>query len=160
MAKATWRHETFVPVDADRAYAWMIDFREDDHARPAFKRGAGVKPGDKSTSKRVILSREGDVVKLKDTWAGNTFELTVTLDRPARALTIDGKWGYRARWSVEPAVGGARLRVEGEMAPGGLMGLLVPLFAGGMRKDMEKDFRGHVADMIHELNPTSEPLAS
>ena len=154
---ARWNLDAFVPVEPDRAYAWMIDFRHDDHERPAYKRAVGAKPS-KKPSMREVLSRDGDTLRLRDTWNGKTWEATVTLLRKDRALLIEGAYGYRARWWVEENPGGARIRVEGEMAPSGVMKLLVPLFAKGMVREMETDFRGHVADMLSELNPGSEPI--
>lgn len=152
-----WRLDTFVPVAPDEAYAWLTDFRADDHDRPAYRRAVGAKPS-KKPSTREVLSRDGDKLRLRDRWNGKTWEATVTLQPKDRAYVIEGAYGYRARWWVEENPGGARIRVEGEMAPSGVMKLFVPLFAKGMVREMETDFRGHVADMLHELNPGSVPL--
>ncbi|HEX2021830.1 MAG TPA: SRPBCC family protein [Candidatus Thermoplasmatota archaeon] len=158
MAPLRWQHETFVPVRPDDAYAWITDFRPDDHARPAYRRAVGATEKQAAKAHRQVVSREGDVVRLRDRWAGRAYDLTVTLDRPARALRVDGMMGYRATWSVTPSPGGARLRVEGEIASKGLFKLLLPLFAKGMLREMELDFRGHVADMVSELNPEGLPV--
>lgn len=158
MPPVRWSLTRFVPVAPDAAYAWLTDFREDDHDRPAYRRGAGAKPGGKP-SKRSVVSRDGDVVQLRDEWDGRAFDLRVTLDAGTRSYAIEGaKWGYKATWRVEPSPGGARIRVDGEMAPKGLLGLLAPLFAKGMVREMERDLQGHVTDMLHELNPEGQPV--
>lgn len=156
MPEVRWREETFVPVAPDAAFAWLTDFRADDHDRPAYRRAVGASAG--RPARREVVAREGNVVRLRDAWGRRTIDATVTLDPDARAYRIEGPHGYAARWWVTPNPGGARLHVEGVMAPRGILGLLVPLFAKGMKREMALDFRGHVADMLHELNPDGVPV--
>jgi hypothetical protein len=37
------------------------------------------------------------------------------------------------------------------MAPGGVFGLLLPLFAKKSRQQTERDFKGHIADLRESL---------
>lgn len=147
MAPVTWARSAVVEASPDAVFRWMSDFREDDHARPAFKRGAGVKDDGKPGAKRTILSRDGNVVRLRDEWGRRRFELAVTVDEKARTVTIDGEHGYRAVWRAVAEGAGTRVEASTTLAPKGLFGLLAPLFAGSFRKELDRDFAGHVADL-------------
>jgi hypothetical protein len=147
----TWSHEAILRAPPDAVYAWMSDFREDDHARPAYLRGAGVAKPSKRPAVRRVVAREPGLVKLEDSWNGRTFRLTAHLDPERREVRIEGGMGYHAVWRAEPAPEGTRLRVDGKLAPGGVLGLFTPLFAKGMMREMAQDFRGHVADAEAEL---------
>lgn len=147
-----WRHEARIAASPDAVYAWMSDLREDDHAREAFLRGSGAKPGG-PVAKRTIVSRQGDRLKVHDAWGRKAFDLEVELAPVAREVRLHGGFGYRATWRAEPDGPGTRLVVEGEMAPSGIMRLFVPLFAKGMAKEMQADFNGHVEDLRSALTP-------
>ena len=131
----------------------MTDFRPDDHTSAAFRRGAGVPEGKavKKGDGRKILSRGPDEVVLEDTWDGQTMRMRVGLDPKARTVTLDGQMGYHAVWRAEPDGDGTRLVVEGRMAPGGLFGLLLPLFKSRFLKQMGQDFAGHLEDLKESL---------
>jgi Polyketide cyclase / dehydrase and lipid transport len=145
-----WRHEARLAASPDAVYAWMSDFREDDHAREAFLRGAGQKPGG-AASRRTVVSRDGNRVKLRDAWGRRTFEMDVELAPQAREVRLTGEYGYRATWRAEPDGAGTRVVSEGAFEPAGLMRLVAPLFARGFARQMEQDFRGHVEDLRSEL---------
>lgn len=147
MAPVTWSRSALVPASPDVVFRWMSDFRDDDHARPAFKRGAGVKEDGKPGSKRTVLSRDGNVVRLRDEWGRRRFDLTVTLDERSRSVTIDGEHGYRSVWRAVAEGAGTRVNASTTLAPRGLFGLVAPLFAGSFRKGLDQDFAGHIADL-------------
>lgn len=149
MAELTWRQSAHVRAPADAVYAWMTDYTEHDHASEAYRRAVGAK--DKAQAKRKVVSRTGDTVVLEDAWGGKGFRATVTLDKAQRAVRIEGAYGYAAVWRAVPERDGTRVEVEGRMAPGGVFGLLLPLFGRKMREENEKDFRGHIADLEHDL---------
>lgn len=152
---SAWSFAARVEAPPDDVYAWMSDFREDDHARPAFKRGAGMRPGDKRESRRAVVSREGNVVVVEDSWGRERYRLTVTLDPAAREVRLAGMYGYAGVWRAAPAGTGTRVESEGRIAPTGLARLFAPLFARTFMKQMEADFRGHVADLAEELKTTA-----
>lgn len=145
MGSVAWRLSGVVAAGPDEVYAWMTDFREDDHERPAFRRGSGAKPGGRPSSRKV-LSRDGDVLRIEDSWGRNRFVATVTLDPKARAVRIEGKMGYESTWRAEPDGAGTRVEVEGRMGRG-VVGSLMAVFASGIRREMEQDFRGHLEDL-------------
>lgn len=147
MARLTWSHAAHVRASPDEVYAWMTDYGPDDHASEAYRRGAGVKEGDRRKAVRKVLARRADEVELEDTWGHDTFRTRVALDRAARAVTIHGDWGYRATWRAVPERGGTRVVAEGAMEPRGLFALLLPLVAKKLQKQTADDFRGHVADL-------------
>lgn len=149
MAKTTWTFEAHVTASADAVYAWMTDFREDDHARPAFVRASGGKAGVQST--RRILARAGDSVQLEDRWGRQSFRTTARLARGQREVRIEGAYGYRATWCAAPNGRGTRVTATTELDPRGFFALLLPLVAGKMRAQAEHDFRGHIADLEAEL---------
>lgn len=158
MAAITWTFDRFVPIEPDRAYAWLTDYRSDDHARPAFRRGALATEKEAAKSKREIIARHDDGVTLRDTWKGRTWEVRVRHDKTARTITMEGKGGYRATWRVTENPGGARIHVEGALDVRGLTRILAPLFAKGMTQEMRRDFDGHMADIVSELNPEGVPV--
>lgn len=157
----TWRHEARIDAPADAVYAWMTDFREDDHAREAFVRGAGREAGAKDASRREVVSRQADRVQVRDTWKGRVFEMEARLDPQAREVHLTGAYGYRATWRALPEAGGTRLVVEGAIEARGVAGLFANLFGKRMLRDMEADFRGHVADaremLMSELRAGRSP---
>lgn len=151
MGSVTWKEETTIAAAPDAVFAWMSDFTEDDHNTEAFRRGAGVDPTKKrKPSRRTILSREGNVLRIRDEWGGSKYEQTVTLDPTARTVLIQGGMGYESTWRASPEGAGTRLSVEGRMGRG-IVGTMMRLFEGGMRKSMAEDFRGHVEDLRDTL---------
>lgn len=151
MGSAQWKVEEHIEAAPDVVYAWMTDFRPDDHDSEAYKRGAGIDPTKKQKpSTRTILSREGDTVRIRDEWGGSTYEQTLTLDRVARTVRIQGGMGYEALWRAAPEGSGTRLSVHGRMGRG-ILGSLMKLFEGNMQKSMESDFRGHAEELRESL---------
>jgi hypothetical protein len=154
----TWTLRARIAAPPDRVFAWMSDYREDDHSNPRFVAGSGAKASAKPAQRKIVSRQAGSVV-LEDEWDGKRFRSTVRLDPAARTVTIEGEFGYRAVWRAIPDGAHTTLEVRGEMAPSGPMKLLVPLFAASQRKQSEADFRGHVADLEASLraNPAQVP---
>lgn len=151
MGSAQWACETHLDADPDAVYAWMTDFTRDDHNSEAYKRGAGVDPGKKAKpSHREIVSREGNALRIKDTWEGQTWEQTVALDPAARTVRITGGFGYDSTWRATPEGGGTRLAVRGQMGRG-VVGSILKLFERKTQKSMQADFNGHVEDLRESL---------
>lgn len=147
-----WSFEAHVRAEPDAVYAWLADLREDDHARPAYLRGAG-RADDAPASRRAILSREAGRMRVRDEWGRRSFETDVELHPEAREVRITGAYGYRGVWRARPhPEGGTRLTVEGEMAPEGFLRLVAPLMARMLRGEMRRDFEGHVADLRASLH--------
>lgn len=144
----SWSFSAHVPAPPDAVFAWVSDFREDDHARPAFLRGAGMKA---PAGRRRIVAREGNVVTLEDGMGRRAFRTRATVDAAAREVRVEGAHGYRATWRAAPEGDGTRLTCEGALAPDGLLRLFVPLFAKGMLRQVRADFDGHVADAVESL---------
>ncbi|MHB8604313.1 MAG: SRPBCC family protein [Thermoplasmatota archaeon] len=146
-----WNYAAHVRAAPDAVFAWMTEFTEDDHTRPAFRRGAGMtRPVDRGSTRKIVSS-QGDVVRVEDPWGGRGMPMKVTIDRAARATHLEGQWGYRSTWRAVADGDGTRVEVEGELAPPGLMRLFSGLFAGKMKKDLEADFNGHIADLRESL---------
>lgn len=158
MKPVTWVFEGRVPASPDAVYAWLSDFCEDDHARPAYLRGAGMREGKHVKGTRRVLAHDGNTVTIEDRWGFRSFRTRVTLDPEQRALHIAGDNGYGATWSAIPEGAGTRLIVEGRLAPTGVVGLAVPLFARGLRHQMEQDFLGHLEDLRSSLAAAEAPL--
>jgi len=151
MGRVTWRFSDTVRARPDDVYAWMADFAADDHATEAFKRGAAYPEKKWKPSKRTVVSREGNVLRIKDEWGRGGFETTATLDAATRSVRIVGGLGYEATWRATPEGDGTRIEVDGKMGRG-LLGSLMKLVAGrSTREGMEKDFRGHVEDLRESL---------
>lgn len=147
MGSVTWRCSDTIAASPDVVYTWLIDFTADDHNSEAYRRGAGVPPEKKrKPAKRTILSREGNVLRIQDEWGREKFVQTVTLDPAARSVRIEGGFGYLATWRADPDGAGTRVSVEGRMGKG-LVGSIMRLFEGRMRKGMETDFRGHLEEL-------------
>ena len=142
------------PVDAppDAVYAWLTDLREDDHARPAYLRGAGAEAGARP-ARREVVSREGDRLVVEDHWGSRAFRVDVTLDREAREVRLEGKHGYRCVWRVVPDAPRTRVECEGRLEPHGLTALLAPLFVPRLVRQIERDFHGHIEDLREALAP-------
>ncbi|HVL87155.1 MAG TPA: SRPBCC family protein [Candidatus Thermoplasmatota archaeon] len=145
-----WSFSAQARAPPDEVFAWLSDFRDDDHSAEAFLRGAGWRRGKRPATRR-ILERAGNVVRLQDRWGGSSFSPTVTLDPAARTVTIEGEYGYRAVWRVEPTAEGSEVSVGGRLAPSGLARLLLPVFGWAFRRQLEGDFRGHMAHLRHDL---------
>lgn len=156
MPPVRWHHDALIAAPPEAVYRWMVDFREDDHDRPAFRRGAGI-PQDAPSggSRRQIVSREGSVVTIKDSWGRRGMTMKAKLDEAARTVTLDGEMGYHSVWRAAPEGNATRLSVSGEMAPNGLFGLLMPLFRGRFLKQMAQDFEGHVEDLRESVGAQS-----
>lgn len=152
-----WSFEAVVAAPPDAVYAWMSDFTEDDHARPAFKRGAGVKPGDKRESRRHVVSRDGNRLRVEDSWGRERFGMDVELAPGAREVRLSGQYGYRGVWRALPHGGATRVVSEGSLEPTGFARFFAPLFAGMLMKQMRADFDGHIEDMRESLvGPTKD----
>lgn len=149
MGSVTWRMSDVVDGPPEAVWAWLTDFTKDDHATEAFRRGAGIQK-DRSASSRTILSRDGDVLRIEDRDGRSTYVQTVTLHPEARRVHIAGAMGYDATWSATPEARGTRLAVQGRMGRG-VLGAILSLFAGPIRRSMERDFRGHLEDLRETL---------
>lgn len=145
MGEVTWAFEGHVEASPDAVYAWLTDFSGDDHASEAYRRGAGVANKKHKPSSRTVLSREGNVLRIEDRSGRSKYTSTVTLDPAARAIRIQGGFGYDSTWSASPEGSGTKLAVRGQ-AGHGLVGSLMRLFAGPMRRSMGCDFNGHLED--------------
>jgi len=146
---AAIRWDFAVDVEADPAvvFAWLTDYGEDDHARPAFFRGAGTPPKRQRAARRTVVARVGDTVEIEDSWGRRRFRAKVTLAPARNELRIEGDFGYDATWSARPSLNGTRLEVRGTVAPGGLAGALMRLARKSFLRQMEADFNGHVEDL-------------
>lgn len=151
MAPVTWKFAATVPAPPDAVFAWMQEFREDDHSNERFLRGAGVTKPPRRPAKRTIVRREGNAVELDDEWNGRKNRMRVTIVPERREIRLEGGFGYSATWRAVPDGTGTSVETEGTMAPKGLFGLLLPLFAKGAKRDLEKDFAGHLADLRESL---------
>ena len=151
MGSLRWRCEGSIDARPDDVYAWMTDFTADDHNSEAYKRGAGVDPKKKAKpSVRKVLSREGNTLRIEDTWDGQTWQQTVTLDPAARSVRIVGGFGYDATWRATPEGTGTRLSVDGQMGKG-IVGSLLRLFEKRTQRSMDQDFAGHMEDLKETL---------
>jgi len=147
----SWSFEAAVDAPPDAVYAWMTDYREDDHANADFRRGAGVSTEDRAHSHRVVERKDATHLVVRDEWGREKFELHVELAPAAREVRLSGAFGYGAVWRAEPAGAGTRVTVRGQLAPTGFAKLFAGLFAGRMEKQMRQDFHGHLAQMRAEL---------
>lgn len=151
MGSVTWKGEAFIEASPDVVYAWMTDLTRDDHNSDAYRRGAGIDPSKPAKpAVRTVLSRDGNIVKIRDEWNGSTYEQTLTLDPALRTVRIEGTMGYQALWRAAPEGDGTRLSVEGSLGRG-LLGSFMRLFEGKMRRQMDQDLRGHVEDLRETL---------
>ena len=151
MGSVSWRVSAVVAAPPDAVYAWMTDFTTDDHNSEAYRRGAGETKPAKKPSRREILSREGNVLRIKDTWNGQTWEQTITLDPARRSVRIQGGFGYDSLWTATPEATATRVTVEGKMGKGLVGSVMRVFFQGSTQKSMGKDFRGHVEDLRESL---------
>jgi hypothetical protein len=152
---AAWRFEARIDATPDAVYAWMSDYRDDDHANERFRRGAKAADGGEA-SHRVVERRDAKNLVVRDEWGRQQFTLEVQLVPEERETRLRGEWGYRSTWRAESdGNGGTKLTVDGELAPRGPMRLLAPLFAARMRRQMEQDFAGHVEDLRATLSRPS-----
>jgi hypothetical protein len=147
----SWSFEATVDAPPDAVFAWMTDYREDDHANADFRRGAGVPADDRAHSHRVVERKDARHLVVRDEWGKERFELHVELAPEAREVRLAGAFGYRAVWRAEPLGAGTRVSVRGELAPTGVARLFAGLFASRMEKQMRDDFHGHLADLRASL---------
>ena len=147
----TWRFKARIDAPPEDVYRWLVDFRPDDHARPAFKRGAGVRH-DTRGSVRTVVARDADRVVIEDTWGRQRFRVEAFPDAIHRQVRLVGQYGYEGVWRAEEADGGAtRLTVTGTMAPRFPVSLFMGLFWRRLERDMRNDFNGHVEDLRESL---------
>lgn len=157
MAPIGWKLSAHVDASPEDVLAWLCDYREDDHDRPAFHRGAGTPAGKRGGSKRTIVARDGDTVDLEDVWGRRRFRSKVTVDRQRIQLRIAGDFGYQATWTATAEGGGTRLAVEGSVAASGVAGAFLRLAKGSFIRQMEADFAGHVEDLRDSLRADRPP---
>jgi hypothetical protein len=152
MSAITWSKSTRVKASPDTVFAWMTDFQEDDHARHAFVVGSGAKKTyTKKPSKRTVVSRDGNKVKIHDEWGGRKFEMNLELFPLEREVKMTGPFGYQASWKAVPDEGQTKIEAHVELHMKGLMGFLAPLFRGRFIRELEQDFAGHIADLENDL---------
>jgi hypothetical protein len=148
MAPISWSKSAHVNATADKAFEWMTDFQEDDHARPAFVNATGAKKAyEKKPSKRTIVSRQGNTLKILDEWGGQKFALDLELVPLDRVVKMKGAHGYQATWRAVPDEGGAKIEAQVSMNAKGLMGFFMRFFKKKFYRDLDGDFAGHIADL-------------
>jgi hypothetical protein len=153
MAPLTWSKSQHVNATPDRVYEWMTDFQEDDHGRPAFIKGSGAtKTYTKKPSKRTIVSREGNNVKIKDEWGGRTFEMDLELMALDRTVKMTGPYGYEAVWKAVPDEGGTKVEAAISLSPKGFFRFIMGFFKKRFFRELEQDFQGHIADMENDFS--------
>jgi uncharacterized membrane protein len=114
-------------VDLDNLPAWqgsVVEVRRDDDGR--------LRSGARFTEVRRLAGR-----RLESTIEVATLE-------PERELTlraVSGPVRGTVRHLLEPAGGGTRVRIVGELAGGGLRGLAGPLLERAARREVEADLR-------------------
>ena len=150
---SSWSFEARVPAPPDAVYAWLSDYAEDDHANPRFRKGAGVKPDDRTHNRRTVERRDERHLVVHDEWGRQRFAMEVELAPEAREVRLRGQHGYRGAWRAEPDGAGTRVVCEGRLEPTGLARLFAPLFARMLMKQMKGDFEGHVEDLRQTLGP-------
>jgi hypothetical protein len=153
MAELKWTKSARVPYPPDTVFEWMTDFQEDDHGRPAFVKGTGApaKKYTKKPSKRTIVSRSGNNVKILDYWGGRTYDMDLELVPLDRTVNMKGPWNYQAVWKAVPDEGGTKIEAEVGIKIGGFAGLLMGLFKKKFYRDLEYDFAGHMSDLQDSL---------
>ena len=159
MGHVRWYCSGIVAAPADVVYAWLTDFTEDDHNSEAYRRGAGVKPKKgkpAAPAKRTVLSRDGNVLRIRDRWDGNDWTQTVTLDPSTHSYRVEGGFGYEAEWRAIPEGNATRVEFAGQLGKG-IVGSLMRLFSGRMQKSMESDFQGHLEDLRETLRAAEVP---
>ena len=152
MRTVTWSKSTQVKAPPSTVFEWMTDFQEDDHARHAFVVGSGAKKTyTKKPSKRTIVSRSGNSVKILDEWGGRKFPMDLELVPLDRTVKMKGIMGYEAVWKAQPDEGGTKVEANVSLTAKGLWGLLLPLFRKRFIRELEQDFAGHIADLENFL---------
>jgi hypothetical protein len=152
MAELKWTKSAHVPFPPDTVFEWMTDFQEDDHARPAYVKGSGAPAKfTKKPSKRTIVSRSGNTVKLSDLWGGRTMEVDLTLVPLDRTVNMKGPWNYQAVWKAVPDAGGTKVEAEVAMKVGGFAGFLMSLRKKSFYRQLDYDFAGHMSDLQDSL---------
>ncbi len=148
MAPLDWSKSTHVNIPPDVVFSWMTDFQEDDHGRTAFVKGTGApKIYLKKPSKRTVVSREGNNVKIHDQWGGRKFDMQLELVPLDRTVKMQGPMGYSATWKAVPDQGGTKVEAQISLHMKGFRGLLAPLFRKKFYRDLEYDFNGHISDL-------------
>ena len=157
MAELKWSNSAQVKFPPDAVYAWMTDFQEDDHGRPAFIKGSGA-PAKvyKKPSKRTIVSRSGNNVKILDVWGGRTYDMDLELVPLDRTIIMKSQWNYHAVWKAVPHEGGTKVEAEVDMKVGGFAGLVMGLFKKKFYRDLSYDFNGHISDLQDSLGAPRE----
>lgn len=152
MAKMQWSQSSRVKASPDTVFAWMTDFQEDDHGRPSFVKGSGApKTYTKKPSKRMIVSREGNKVKILDEWGGRKFDMNLELIPLDRTVDMKGPMGYHAVWKAVPDEGGTKVEASVNFEVRGFWGLLFRLFRKKFYRELNQDFAGHIADLENDL---------
>jgi hypothetical protein len=154
MAERHWTKSARVNFPPDLIFEWMSDFQEDDHGRPAYIKGSGAPAKySKKPSKRTIVSRSGNNVKIHDQWGGKQFDMDLELAPLDRTIKMSGAWNYRAVWKAVPDSGGTKVEAEVTIRAGGLAGLLMALFMGKKKfyRQLDYDFAGHMSDLQDSL---------
>lgn len=152
MAKMQWSQSSRVKASPDTVFAWMTDFQEDDHGRPAFVKGSGApKKYTKKPSKRTIVSRDGNKVRIHDEWGRRKFDLDLELIPLDRTVDIKGPMGYHAVFKAVPDEGGTKVEASVAFEVKGFWGLLFGLFKKKFYRELNQDFAGHVADLENDL---------
>lgn len=148
MAPLNWSKTAHVNIPPDTVFAWMTNFQEDDHGRPAFVKGSGApKKYTKKQSKRTVVSSKGNHVSIHDEWGGRKFDMELDLVPLDRTVNMKGPMGYVAVWKAVPDEGGTKVEAHISLPMRGFWGLLAPLFRKKFYRDLEYDFNGHISDL-------------
>jgi len=152
MAPIAWSKSARVEVSPDAVFEWMTDFQVDDHGRPAFVRGSGAaKTYTKKPSKRTLLSREGNKVKILDEWGGRHFEMDLELVPLDRQVNMIGPFGYAAVWKAVPDGDATKVDANVVLNVKGFMGFIMGFFKKRFYRELDQDFAGHIADLKDSL---------
>lgn len=153
MAPIAWAKSAHVDASPDAVFEWMTDFQVDDHGRPAFVKGSGAdKTYTRRPSKRTILSRDGNKVKILDEWGGRHFEMDLELLPLDRTVKMLGPFGYEAVWTAVPDGAGTKVDARVVLNVKGLMGFIMGFFKKRFRRELDQDFAGHIADLKDSLH--------
>jgi len=157
MAPPRWYLKTHVAVSPAAAYAWMTDYRDDDHSRESFLRHAHGDAGGHHAA-RSITKHDKDLLEIRDRWGRNDWKSQVRLDRAKREVHISGDYGYRATWRAVSEGEGTRIECEGRIEPSRFMArAFASLLGRRWQRQMEADFKAHVGELEEELTADGPP---
>jgi len=147
----TWKLSGRLSARPAAVFAWMTDFREDDHNSEAYHRGAKTPEKERARAAHRVIDVEGATLKIHDEWGTSRFDARVTVDGDAREVRIEGEFGYSSVWRAVEDGSGTRVETEGRVAPKGPGKLFLPFIGKGLMAGIERDFNGHMEEMRVDL---------